>query len=250
MSPWFMTIPATLALACLSLVGAVFAGLRPDRLQRLVFTLVALATGALLGGAFLHLLPEATERIGAEATGALALCGLGSFFLLERVIHWRHCHDTDECEVHPLSTLALLGGAVHNFLDGLVTASAFLMGPEVGLATVLMIAAHALPQEIGDFGILVHAGHTPRRAILLNSLSALTIPLGGLVGTLVLDQLGPVVPYVVAFAAGNFLYVGASDLVPELHKERDTRRALLAFGIFVFAVGLVGLLHLLPHGEA
>jgi len=187
--------------------------------ERLVAWLVSYAVGTLLGLSLLHLVPQALETLPAQrALGALLL-GILTFFILEKLVLWRHCHDTHECEVHSsAASLVIVGDAFHTFVDGAIIAAATLTSPWLGVTTALAAAAHEIPQELGDAAILLKAGYGRVQALGLNLLSGL----GGLVGALfvylALNQLPTVLPYVIAFAAGSFLYVAMSDLIPSLHK--------------------------------
>lgn len=218
--------PLVLALA-LSLVGSLAGALiasaiylfGDDVRDRLVSWLVSYAVGSLLGLSLLHLVPEALESLPPQRALAALLLGILAFFMLEKLVLWRHCHDTHECEVHSsAASLVLIGDAFHTFIDGAIIAAATLTSPWLGVTTALAAAAHEIPQELGDAAILLKAGYSRMQALTLNLLSGL----GGLVGAvfvyLALNQLPTVLPYVIAFAAGNFLYVAMSDLIPSLHK--------------------------------
>ena len=219
-SPLFLAIT-------LSLVGSLAGGLIASAIylfgdnvrDRVVSWLVSYAVGSLLGLSLLHLVPEALETLPAErALGALLL-GILSFFMLEKLVLWRHCHGTHECEVHSsAASLVLIGDAFHTFIDGAIIAAATLTSPWLGVTTALAAAAHEIPQELGDAAILLKAGYGRLQALTLNLLSGL----GGLVGAVfvyvALNQVPTVLPYVIAFAAGSFLYVAMSDLIPSLHQ--------------------------------
>jgi zinc and cadmium transporter len=243
-------LPALLsvgAVSLLSLLGATVLFLGRARVHRIVPFLVALAAGALLGDTFLHLLPESVEHHGGfEGTVAWGtLGGLLGFFLIEQAIHWHH-HGEDlephPGHVHEVAWLNLLGDLIHNFVDGTLIAAAWLVSPEVGLATTIAVALHEIPQEFGDFGVLLHAGMGPGRAIRMNLLSALSAVVGAVLvlatqGSLGLeDALGPV-------AAGGFLYVACADLVPELRKRSGARHfvaTVSALGLGVLLMALIG----------
>ena len=246
MHPLVSALLATSLLSLVSLVGVFFAGLRAERLRTVVFVLVAFAAGALLSAAFFHLLPEAYEHVGYLGGSTAVLVGLSSFFVLEKFLHWRHCHD-GHCDGHPYTTLSLLGGALHNLLDGLVIGGSFLVSPALGVSTTMVIIAHALPQELGDFGILVHGGYRRGRALLLNLLTSLPSLAGAALAYFGMVGRAHWIPYLMGFAAGTFIYVGSSDLIPEIHKEQNLRKTALAFVFFLLAVVL--LLVVAMHGE-
>jgi len=240
MEPLFYAVAATLLVSMLSLAGIAFVALGREVRGTVLFVMVAFAAGAMMAASFFHLLPEAAEGLGSFRAGMVTLVGFSCFFILERFLHWRHCHKGGHCDVHPYTTLSIVGDALHNFLDGIVIGSAFLVDTGLGISATVVIAAHELPQELGDYAILVHGGHSHRKALGLNLASALTAVAGAVLAWIGLAEHGELIPYVMAFAAGNFIYVSSSDLVPELHKEQDLRRAGLAFAFFLAAVVLMG----------
>jgi zinc and cadmium transporter len=193
---------------------------------RLVPWLVSYAVGTLLGVSMLAILPEALEQLPAPRALSMLLAGILAFFLLEKLVLWRHCH-THDCEVHDGSVFpVLVGDAFHNFVDGAVIAAAVLSSVPLGISTALAVAAHEIPQEVGDFAILLHAGYSRTRALLLNGLSAASSALGALVAFLALDALPVLVPYCLALAAASFLYVAMADLIPGLHRGRTDASSL------------------------
>jgi zinc and cadmium transporter len=211
---------------------------------QLVPWLISYAVGTLLGVALLALLPEALALLPpATALGTL-LAGVLVFFLLEKLVLWRHCHDSQECEVHTSSaaSLVIVGDAFHTFVDGAVIAAAGVTSVPLGVTTALAVAAHEIPQEVGDVAILLRAGYSRARAFTLNLMSAAGGVLGAL-GMLVASQWLPnVLPYVLSFAAGSFLYVAMSDLIPDLHRggvEGGPLRQLLLIGAGIFTITLI-----------
>ncbi len=245
MHPLLLSVLATVGLALLSLAGVGFVALAGKARQTVLFVLVACAAGAMMAGAFFHLLPEANAALGSFTASVALFVGFGTFFLLERILYWHHCHQGHDCEVHPYTTLSLVGDAIHNLLDGIVVGGAFLLDPLLGWGTTMIIAAHELPQELGDYAILIHGGHSQRKALLLNLLTGLTGVLGAILAWFGFSQHVGWVPYLMAFAAGNFIYVSAADLIPELHKEHNTKKALVAFFFFVLAASVMaGMAHL------
>jgi zinc and cadmium transporter len=236
MSPLAWSLLTTALISAMSLSGLPLVYLSLRRRQALVGVLVALAAGALLGGALLHMLPEASEGIGALGAGWMALLGFSLFFFTERALRWSHCHKQG-CEVHPVAYLNLLGDGVHNFFDGIVIAAAFLAGVGPGLIVGFLVLAHEIPQEIGDLAVLVHAGLRLRAAALLNLSTAVLAVGGTLIGYFALEEALSAIPYVFAISAGGFLYIAASDLIPELHLEKSQVRAWGAF--FTFLAGLL-----------
>ena len=209
---------------------------------RLIPSLVSYAVGALLGVSMLAILPEALEQLPASRVLATLLAGILLFFVLEKLVLWRHCH-THDCEVHDGSVFpVLIGDAFHNFVDGAVIAAAVMTSVPLGVSTALAVAAHEIPQEVGDFAILLHAGYSRRRALLLNVTSGLASAVGALVALLALKLVPLLLPYCLALAAASFLYVAMADLIPGLHRGRTDAHSmrqilLIAAGVatsFVF----------------
>jgi zinc and cadmium transporter len=204
----------------------------PPRVRdRLVPWLVSYAVGALLGVALLELLPQALSRLDARRVLGTLLLGILSFFVLEKLAIWRHCH-THDCEVHRASgPLVLLGDAAHNFLDGAVIAAAAVTSIPLAVSTAIAVFAHEIPHEIGDFAILLHAGYSRRRALLFNATSAASGVLGAALSLVFLDAVPKLEPYFLSFATASFLYVAMSDLIPDLHRgtfdDNPLRQALL-----------------------
>jgi zinc and cadmium transporter len=203
-----------LAMSALALVGGVTTLLSERALARVLMPLVALAAGSLLGGAFFHMLPEAIDQSGNDLPVYVSLvCGFAAFFVLEQYLHWHHCH-RPVSQHAPLGYLILVADGLHNFLGGLGVGAAFVIDIRIGITTWLVAAAHEVPQELGDFGILVHSGWKTRSALAYNLASALTFLVGGVVafalsGTIDVSLLLP-------FAAGNFIYIAAADLIPQI----------------------------------
>jgi zinc and cadmium transporter len=243
---WTLALLALVIVSAISLVGAVGLVLRPDALRRLMVFLVPFAAGALLGDAFLHLLPEVAEsESGLDPTASLSLlAGIIVFFILEKVLHWHHSHLPHEDVMHPVAVSNLVGDGLHNFIDGAIVAGAFLVSTEVGLATSVAVMLHELPQELGDFAILVHGGLAPKKALKLNFLTAVTAILGGVL-TLSFSSATSAVDALIPFSAGAFVYIASTDLIPELHKEPEPRKSLLQVAALIAGVAVMGLLLLL-----
>jgi zinc and cadmium transporter len=222
-------------------VGSLTLFLREKQLDSILLVLVALSAGGLIGGAFLHLLPEAISEVGAESSATLNLfscliVGFCTFFILEQFIRWCHEHSSVH-QKKPVSYLVLISDMVHNFIDGLVIAGSFMIDFHVGIATTLAIALHEIPQEIGDFGVLVYGGFEKRKALFLNYLSAVTVILGGIVGCFLSTIIREATILLLPFAAGNFIYVAASDLIPEIKHGENIGRNLVHF--FTFITGIL-----------
>ena len=202
---------------------------------------ISYAVGTLLGVALLALLPQALDRLPATTALGTLLAGIMAFFLLEKLVLWRHCHDTHECEVHTSSaaSLVIVGDAFHTFVDGAVIAAAVLTSIPLGVTTALAVAAHEIPQEVGDVAILLRAGFSRTRAFTLNLLSGIGGILGAIGMLLASKSVPRLLPYVLAFAAGNFLYVAMSDLIPDLHRggvEGGSIRQLVLIGAGILTI--------------
>ncbi|MBU1877195.1 ZIP family metal transporter, partial [Patescibacteria group bacterium] len=221
-----------------ALVGIFSLSKRKEFLQKIVFSLVSLSAGTLMGGAFLHLIPEALERLRPESVFGIVLISFSSFYLIEKIFHWRHCHEP-KCQIHTFGYMNLVGDSIHNFIDGLIIAAAFLTNIPLGISTTVAIAMHEIPQEMGDFGVLIYSGFEKNRALFLNFLVALTTILGGIVGYFLAVRVGPLRIYLLAFAAGGFLYVSASDLIPEIRKETELKKSLISFVFFLIGLAII-----------
>ncbi len=250
MSTLLWIILATTLVSLLSLIGIITLALSDRLLKKILLALIGLSAGTLLGGAFLHLIPESIEElgpiIGLDNISLLILVGFTIFFVLEKIL-WRHCHDK-ECKIHTFAYINLVGDGVHNFIDGLIIATSFLINVELGIIATTAVLVHEIPQEIGDFGVLVYGGLSKKKALIFNFITALTALAGGLIGYLAIPYLGDFQHYILPIAAGGFIYIGASDLVPELHKEKHTSRTIMAFMTFIFGIFLMWLVKLIFEG--
>ena len=225
-------IGSGLVMSAIALVGSITLVLSEAALKRLLLPLVAFAAGSLLGGAFFHMIPAGFAAGLSDITVySLILAGFAVFFGLEQFLHWHHCHRAETACKKPLTYLILIGDGLHNFLGGLAVAGTFLIDIRLGIITWLAAAAHEVPQELGDFAVLVHGGWERRRALFYNVLSALTFLVGGLVAYAASFRLD--VSFLVPFAAGNFLYIGAADLIPEIKAHADLKANTIHFVAFV-----------------
>jgi zinc and cadmium transporter len=215
--------------------------LKEDKLKRLTTILVGFASGTLLGGAFLHLLPESLTPENDQMTVMwYVIVGIVSFFALEKFLYWRHCHEK-ECPTHTFVYLNLVGDGIHNFIDGMVIAATFMIGFELGFATTLAVIFHEVPQEIGDFGVLVYGGLSRKKALIYNFISAVTAILGAL-ATYFLAYLRSIEALLVPFAAGGFIYIAATDLMPELHKKSHAGESMVQLFMILLGIGLMAFL--------
>jgi len=219
--------------------------LKEKVLDKILIFLIGISGGTLIGGAFFHLLPEALEKSNTIYTYTYLILGFIAFFIMERFLLWRHCHE-GKCEVHPVSYLNLIGDGIHNFIDGLIIGTSFYVDIRFGIITTLIIIMHEIPQEIGDFGVLVYGGMNKYKALAYNFLSALTAIIGAALGCFFSGSLEFFTPLIVPFAAGGFIYIAACDLVPEIHKQADIRKAtfsMICFIAGIFFMLLVKMLH-------
>jgi len=232
---------STILVSLISLVGLVSLSLKEGFIRDYIFLFVSVAVGALLGDAFIHLIPESFgELASGTSVGLLVITGLFLFFILEKFLHWHHhSDDTKERHIHPVGNLILFSDGVHNFIDGIVIGVSFLISVPVGIATTLAVILHEIPQEIGDFAVLLHAGYTKRRALWLNFLSALTAILGTLVAFVFGEMGESFMVWVLPVAAGGFIYIAATDLIPELHKTKVVRDSVLQFVCLAVGVALM-----------
>jgi len=238
MSTLLIIILSSVAMALIALVGLFTLILKEKVLRKIILPLVAFSAGALLGGAFLHMIPEAIiENGGVGNIFIWVLIGFSLFFLLEQFVHWHHCHKVLSEHKQPVTYLILIADGVHNFIGGLAIAGAFLIDIKVGMVTWLAAAAHEIPQELGDFGILIHGGWEKKKALFFNFLSALSIVLGGLVAYFLSTKIN--ISFLLPFAAGNFIYIACSDLIPEVKHGCSIKNNILHFIFFLIGILLI-----------
>ena len=223
-------------------VGILFIGLKEAFLKRIVMALVGFASGSLIGGAFIHLLPESLEEAGQVAFHYV-VAGIVFFFVMEKFLYWRHCHE-GECPVHIFVYLNLIGDGIHNFIDGMIIAASYILSYDLGVATTLAVIFHEIPQEIGDFGILVYGGFSRSKALAYNFVSALTAVVGALI-TYHLAYIQGIEHFLVPFAAGGFIYIAATDLMPELHKRNQAKESIAQLLSVLAGIGLMSALKIL-----
>ncbi len=209
-------------------------------MNKILMKLVALSSGALLGGAFLHLMPEGIEQLNAKLFFSLVLSAILFYLLIEKILHWRHCHKGGNCDTHhSMGYMNLIGDSVHNFIDGLVIAGAFVVDIRLGLITAVAMGLHEIPQEIGDFGVLIYSGFTKKRALFLNFMTALMTVAGGIFGWFLSQYSVGIEKYLLPIAAGGFIYIAASDLLPELRKNLSLKSFFIDFLFMLCGVGVI-----------
>lgn len=228
-------LASTFIVSLISLVGIFALAIKDDLLGKILFIFIGFSAGALIGGAFLHLLPEALEKMPSMPVFYSLIFGIIVFFLMERYFHWRHCHE-EGCKIHAFTYLNLFGDSFHNFIDGMVIAASFLVSVKLGVVTTLAIILHEIPQELGDFGVLVYGGFSKKKALFYNFISALAAVLGAVFGYFIADYIKGVSGIILPFTAGGFIYIATSDLIPEIHKQKDLRRSSQAFLAFLSGI--------------
>ncbi|HNY98000.1 MAG TPA: ZIP family metal transporter [Candidatus Pacearchaeota archaeon] len=238
---FLLALFSSLAVSLVSFIGAFALALQKEKLQNFLIFLVSLSVGGLMGDAFIHLLPESFELLPPLTASLLCLVGILVFFLLEKMLRWRHCHDS-ECEKHynrPLVFMNLWGDMVHNAIDGLMIGASYLVSVDVGLTTTLAVILHEIPQEIGDFGVLLHSGLKISRALLVNFISGAAAILGTLLVLILEEKVSGFSQFLIPVAAGGFIYIAGSDLMPELHRENDAKKSFLQLVFMLTGIALM-----------
>jgi zinc and cadmium transporter len=243
---WLLALASTLLVSLASLLGIVVLWASDARMRGALFLFVSLAAGALLGDAFIHLLPEAfAASTNPPLTSVSVLGGIVAFFGLEKLLRWRHQHSLEpDMHVHPVGPMNLIADALHNLIDGALIAASYLASPAIGIATTVAVILHEVPQEIGDFGVLLHAGFSKAQALGFNFFSASLAIVGAAATLLIGSQIGGIITMtLVPLTAGMFIYVAGVDLLPEMHKENDPARSLLQ--LIMMGTGVAIMLSLL-----
>ncbi len=237
-------IISVILISLVSLIGVVTLSLSTDRLRRITLFLVSFAVGGLLGDAFIHLLPESFKELGANLLVSLyVILGILMFFVLEKFLRWRHCHiPASEEHLHPFVAMNLVGDAVHNLIDGMLVGASYMVSFPIGFTTTLAVVLHEIPQELGEFGVLIHGGLSVKRALVFNLLSALTAVIGAVVSILAAQQVEGFSLSLLPITAGGFLYIAGSDLIPELHHEVKASTSLWQLIMIVLGVAIMALL--------
>jgi zinc and cadmium transporter len=227
---WMFGILSVVAVSALSFIGIVTLWLADEKLKKISTYLVSFAAGGLLGDTFLHLIPEAAGETGLEITASfLIILGILSSFGVERFLQWRHCHiPTSREHPHSFAYMNLFGDAVHNLIDGLIVGGSYLASIPLGFATTIAVIFHEIPQELGDFSVLVYGGFQKRKALMFNFFTALTAIVGAIVALVIGSAIDGFIPLLIPFAAGNFIYIAGSDLIPEIRKDSpEPKKAIL-----------------------
>jgi len=252
---YLYTLASVIAVSFISLIGIGTLAIQERFLRKYTFVLISLAIGALLGDAFIHLIPEAFAKMDATTTGLLIIGGILLFLVFEKILHWHHHlsgEGTSYCDqgickpgdkIHPVGHIVIVSDGVHNFLDGIIIGASYLVSIEVGIATTIAVILHEIPQEIGDFGVLLHAGFSKMKALLVNLFSALLAIVGAVVVLLLNESAETIVRWLVPISAGGFIYIAASDLIPEMQKIKEAKHSLLQ--IAAILIGVLGMFLLL-----
>ncbi len=243
---FIFAISTSIFISLLSFAGAISLLLKEELLKKILLLLVAFSAGSLIGGAFLHLLPEGLEKLGNyNITFLIAITGITLFFIMEKFLFWRHCHKGGKCNFHTFTYMNLIGDGIHNFLDGLIIGATFYVDIKLGMATAIAIIFHEIPQELGDFGVLIYGGMKKAKALFLNFVSATTAIAGTLLGYFFSTHVSGFTSILMPFAAGGFIYIASSDLIPELHKQPDIKKSILSILFFIFGICFMFILKIL-----
>ncbi|NUN11656.1 ZIP family metal transporter [Candidatus Micrarchaeota archaeon] len=242
---------ATIIVSTISLVGILTLSINDKKLHSMLKYLVSFSAGALIAAAFFDLLPEALEITTQENALLLTLIGIVSFFIVEKFLYWHHHHEHhhegEELE-QPFTKLNLIGDGIHNFVDGSIIAASFIQSTELGIISSLAIIAHEIPQEIGDYSLLIYGGLTKKKALFYNFLTALTAIIGALLTFFFSDLIPNLLQIIIPIAAGHFIYIACADLVPEMHKEKNTKHSIIQFAAFSIGIILIfAITHAIPE---
>jgi len=239
-------IVSVLIVSSISLVGVVTLWIKTATLKKILIYMVSFAAGALLGDAFLHLLPESIEAWFTITTALRILWGIVFWLITEKVLHWNHCHmPITKHHVHTFAIMNLVGDFVHNIIDGLIIGASYLVNIPTWIATTIAVILHEIPQEIGDFWVLIHWGFSKRKAIFMNLMTALSAIIGLIIALVLAWRISNIEWFLLPFAAGSFIYIAGSDLIPELHKENKTWQAIMQILTFIAGIAVMSLLLLL-----
>lgn len=237
----FNSFIAILLVSLISMIGVATLAIKGDKLSKITYIPVSLAAGTFLANAFLHIIPEAyASSLDDSIISVSILGGVVLFFILDKILHWQHCHEpTSSDHPHSLATNNLIADGLHNFIDGIIIASAFSISTELGIITTIAVILHEIPQEIGDFGVLIYSGMSPKKALGFNFLSALSAFAGAGIFWIVGETLADLSPVVIAVSAGGFIYIAISDLLPTIKHESNTRKSLIQLVIMLIGMMMI-----------
>ena len=235
-----------LAIALISLAIVVLLSWKERILNEILILLVALSAGTMIGGAFLHLLPEAIEETDIEIIFPIILFGFMVFYVLEKVLHFHHTHKADG-HIHTFHYMSIIGASIHSFIDGLLIAASFVVSIPLGITTSIMVASHEIPKKVGDFGVLVYGGFYRKKALVINFIASLGVIIGGIFGFIISTSIEIATEYLLPLAAGGFIYVGAADLLPEIRKESDIRKSIIILEVIILGIMFIWLLKIFSY---
>jgi zinc and cadmium transporter len=245
MTNYLYAFISVILVSLVSLVGVFSLSLKEEILKKYINFFISLAIGALLGDAFIHIIPEAFEgKLGVNTSSLLVVAGILLFFIIEKFIHWHHHgEDKNEEQIHPVGKLVLFTDGFHNLIDGAIIGASFLVSIPVGIATTIAVILHEIPQEIGDFAVLIHSGYSKKRALWLNFISGLASILGLIIVFVFGNIIENTALFFIPIAAGGFIYIAIADLIPELHKTKNIKHSIIQLGIII--LGILSMLALL-----
>jgi zinc and cadmium transporter len=237
---WIYSLLSVILVSLVSFIGLFTLSIKEKTLKKILIYFVSFSVGGLLGDAFIHLLPEAI-RLNSEINLSIyILLGIIISFGVEKFIHWRHCHiPTSKEHPHPFVLMNLIGDSTHNFIDGLIIGASYLTSVQIGIATTIAVILHEIPQEIGDFGVLIHGGFKRKRALTLNFATALTAIAGTIISLLIGSYVENLTNILLPFAIGSFIYIASSDLIPELHKETNPAKSVMQLIMLLVGIGIM-----------
>ena len=244
---WIYSLISVFVVSLIAFVGIVtFPIKHPRKLANFLMFMVSFSVGAFLGDVFIHLLPQTVEEIGFTVeVSSYILLGLIFSFIIEKVIHWHHAHAKTNRHYHPSAIMSLIGDAIHNFVDGTIIATSYLISLPVGIATTVAVIFHEIPQEVGNFGVLLYGGFSKNKALFFNFMTVLTAVVGAIIALIIQTNVESAINFFIPFTAGHFIYIAGSDLIPELHKEVDFKKRTAQFIFLLLGIGVMAALILL-----
>lgn len=241
---WLYSLVSVFLVSIIPLLGIFVLGIELNKLKKILIYLVSFSAGALLGDAFIHLFPELINKGYTISAALYVLLGILIFFILEKFVHWQHCHaPVTKTHVHTFAYMNLVGDGLHNFIDGLIIAASYLVSIPAGIATTIAVVLHEIPQEMGDLGVMLYAGFSRIKAVMLHFLTGLVAVIGTLGGLALNKFFVNSEVFLVSIAIGGFIYIAGSDLIPELHKETNSKKSIIQ--IISFIIGILIMLALL-----
>jgi zinc and cadmium transporter len=237
---WFYSLLSVFLVSCISLIGLPTFSIKEETLKKILLYFVSFSVGGLLGDAFIHLLPESIKLNNELSLASYILLGIIISFIVEKFVQWRHCHiPTSIKHPHPFAVMNMIGDSVHNFIDGLIIGASYLTSIQLGIATTIAVILHEIPQEIGDFGVLIHGGFKKKKALFMNFVTALTAVIGTVTSLIIGSYVENLTGFLLPFAIGSFVYIASSDLIPELHKETKPIKSFVQLVMLLVGIGIM-----------